>query len=358
MTDLLDPGAELYDRIAVVDVGPGGATGLRVSSYDAGELETGEGLRVAFDVQKTIQSDVNKARIQIYNLSADSRPRIGKGDVVRLRVGYASTPLELAYEGEVTRVVSDRSGPSIITTIEAGDGVETFKAQDAKATFPAGTKVRAVIEAVAKKFTESIRDEVRTPVFYGKAPPKKKPSRLSTRNLDRDLAALESSLVAQGFATTLRRSLSVAGNAREAMDALGRQWRFMWSVQDGALQIVAYGATLVGEAILLSPESGLLGIPAPLDFGVKLTSRIIPGLRPGTAIVLRASTLSGKYIAESVHFTGDTRGQEWTAEIEARNMEGTAITVLSSDTATAASTGPSPAAADSIRSAGQQAGVL
>ncbi len=311
--------SELYDRAAVLEVGPAGGSGVKIDSR--GDLvDSGEGLRIAFDITKTIQSSANKARIQVYSLAQATRDRISKGDVVRLRVGYQDA-LELAYEGEVSRSQSGRAGPEIVTTIECGDGVEAFKAQDCKRTFPAGTTVSAVVQAVARRFTEALPDDKSNPVTWGPTAKRKtKAARLSTRTLAQDLAALERGLKLQGFSTVLRRSMSVAGNARDVMDALARMWRFDWSVQDGALQAVGYGASLVGSATMLSSATGLLGIPEVTNFGVKVTALLIPTVRPGAMLKLQSATATGQYRVETVHLQGDTRGQGWTVEAEARSL--------------------------------------
>ncbi len=57
---------ELFDRKAVLRVGEEGGTGLEID----------EQFRIAFDIEKTIDSASNKATFHVYNLSADSRDRI------------------------------------------------------------------------------------------------------------------------------------------------------------------------------------------------------------------------------------------------------------------------------------------
>lgn len=308
--------SDLFGRHAVVEVGQPGQFGFRTDSV--GDGTDGEGLRVAFDVQKTVHSSANTATVQIYNLSAANRARGSKGAVVRLSAGYGNL-LELLYEGEVERADTSRSGADIITTLECGDGVVAFDAQTINKTYPAGKSVTAVISDVAKRFTESFPDYAADPVSFNRQPRKKKASRLSVKGLDRDLARLESSLGAQGFSLVLRRPMSLSGNGREVMDELARMWRFFWSVQDGTIRVVAYGA-VNEEAVLLSKETGMLDIPSPTEYGVKIRSLIVPQLRPGGALVVRSETVNGQFRIESVRISGDTRGGNWTTECEARSL--------------------------------------
>lgn len=309
---------ELFHRRAIVDVGPGGGEGLHIDSLGPSGEAWSEGMQIAFDVQKTIQSDANRAVVKLYNLERDSQARIEAGGVLRLSVGYGAG-VELAYEGDVTRVQTERSGADMITTVECGDGVETFKAQEIKRTFPAGASVKKVVEAVARQFLENIPDPARNPVVFGKPLPAQKPSRLSIATLDRDLAVLERSLKDQGFATVLRRPMSVSGNARDVMDRMAVMWRFDWSVQDGAIQVIAYGASTAGVALVVSAESGLINTPVQTLTGVKLQTLILPQLRPGATIELVSERLLGTYRTETVRLDGDTRGASWYADVEARS---------------------------------------
>ena len=228
---------ELFDRKAVLRVGEEGGAGLEID----------EQFRIAFDIEKTIGSASNKATFQVYNLSADSRDRIREeNQIVEFEAGHEGN-IEQVYEGEVTQAFHQRDGPDRITTIECGDGVETFKAQTVQKEFSAGTRITAVIEAVALEFTKDI-DDPTDAVRFGKITKKKKPSRLKARALASDLALLETTLVQEGFSAVLRKPFAVSGNAKEVMDGLARMWRFDWSVQDGVLQVVSYGRTLVASS--------------------------------------------------------------------------------------------------------------
>lgn len=307
---------DFFHRRAVLEVGQVGALGFRADSR-SGNLDK-EGLRIAFDVEKTIHSSANTARIQVYNLSEANRSRASKGAVVRLSAGYGDL-LELLYEGDVERADTSRSGADIMTTLECGDGSPVFAAQTINKTFPAGTPTMDVVLAVAKKFTESYPDYAKNPVKFDRDPKKKKASRLSVKGLERDLSRLKSSLEAQGFATVLRKPLSVSGNGREVMDELARMWRFFWSVQDGSIQVVAYGNS-TQESVLLSKETGLLDVPSPTEYGVKTRSLIVPRLRPGGALTVKSATVNGQFRVETVKVSGDTRGGDWTTECEARSL--------------------------------------
>lgn len=302
---------ELYLRSCVLKVGPPGGAGVRV-----------EGLRIAFDVRKSLQSASNKARVQVWNLAEETRGAIReRHDALEIEAGYEGLS-ELLYAGEILHAAHPRSGPDVVTSLECGDGAESFRSAQLAKTFRRGERVVNVIEAAAKKLTEPIEDEPDDPLTWGPRPKPTKPSRVSLRGADADLTALEADLAAQGISTVLRRPLSVNGSAKDVLDSLGRTYRFDWSVQDGALQVVSYGRALTGEAVSLSPSSGLLGDPTPTEAGVKLVALLIPRIRPGAVLDLDSRAVKGKFRAEHVAFVGDTHSDTWTTEVEARALPG------------------------------------
>lgn len=303
---------------------------VTVDALGAQRLTITEEMRIAFDITKTVASETNKATIDLYNLAQTTRDRFKKGDEVVVEAGYAGLVEEI-YRGEITRPSSGRSGADFVTTLECGDGAETYAAQSVEQEFAAGTRVRDVIKRVAGEFTKPIPDASGSPVRFGELPKKgqkgvgkfkdEKPSRIQFRNIDADLSALDTDLGEAGFSLVLRRAFAVSGNAKEVMDKLGAMWRFDWSVQDGVFQITSYGRPLVGEAVALSPEHGLIGTPAKMEDGsVRMVSLLIPQLRPGIQVQLTSEALSGTYRADVVRFTGDTHAENWTAEVEARAL--------------------------------------
>lgn len=307
---------ELFDRRAKLTLVPRQA-GDKVSI----EIP----MRIAFAVEKTIKSDSNKAIFDVYNLAQRTRDRLHeRGDVVRFEAGYAGLT-ELLYEGEVTRASSRRDGADYVTTIQCGDGDATFATQTVQQEFEAGTRVRDVIKLVAGAFTRAAPNREDESIKFGPQPKVKQqekevPPRIAFRDIERDLNALDADLSRQGFALNLRRGMSVSGNAAEVMDKLARMWRFDWSVQDGVFQLASYGRAVVGEAVLLTPATGLIGIPARTEHGALAASLLIPQLRPGIQVNVESENLTGMFRAETVRFTGDTRADDWTAEVDMRDL--------------------------------------
>lgn len=262
---------ELFGRVWTVTIGPPGQQGRRW-----------EDLRVSFSVEKTATATPNTLRLDITNLSADSRAYASKkGLAVRVEAGYEETGSKLLFTGSLEQVTHAQQGTDWVSTIESADGVQAYRSTVLAETLGPGSSERQVIEAAAKKLGVTLGE----------------------------LKGLSDEKFAQGRTLT--------GPARVELDALCRSRRLRWSIQDGVLQILPVASALNLEAVLLSPATGLVGTPERTEQGVKLVSLLQGGVNPGRLLKVEAKTLPGLYIARTVKHHGDSHGQDWYTEIEA-----------------------------------------
>ena len=91
------------------------------------------------------------------------------------------------------------------------------------------------------------------------------------------------------------------------------------SIQGGVAQFMPLGTPLIGQAYLLSSDTGLIGSPS-VDTKNVLTCKteMLPGIAPGVAIQLSSKYVKGTFRVTSVTTTGDTAGDDWCHEIEAK----------------------------------------
>ncbi len=64
-----------------------------------------------------------------------------------------------------------------------------------------------------------------------------------------------------------KRPYTVCGGCKREMDTLGRGRGFYWNIQNGTMEIIP-GNGFIGQVVLLTPESGLVGTPTITDNGV------------------------------------------------------------------------------------------
>lgn len=281
-----------FDRKAQIDIVRSGAiTALRI-----------EGLKIVFDVQKDAKTFANIGRIQVYNLSKETRHGRFQEmkDQIILRAGYADESMDEIFHGDLVTVSHPKTGPDIITTIEANDGQAALRMGFTSRSYGQNTSVKQVIGDVAKDLGIPIKT-------------------LDWAKLITDQRFL------QGFAAH--------GRAADALDKVCARAGLEWSIQGNQLQILKYGGVIpidLAQIPVVSPGHGLIGSPERLQrlqgdspdkkpAGWKIKSNLIGRLEPGGQIGLLSDDVPKPtaFRIQSVHHQGDTHGEDWSSTVEA-----------------------------------------
>lgn len=277
--------ARQYIRNAELIVGDA-TTGLKISK-----------LRISFEITKDLQGFPNLAKIQVYNLSEESRSKIQDTfESVILSVGYGED-LSTIFTGDIRNVQKVRRGVDIITEIYGGDGNKDFAEAYFNKSFVAGTSVTDIINEVKKEFKT---------VASG---------------------------VIQGIDNTAQKLFgsSFSGPASQVLNQLGDENNFDWSIQDGQLDIIGRNATL-DETFVISARTGMIGSPTITEIGADVTALLNPSILPGRKIKIESTapnfdlgnlnfrtvnkTLGeGTYKVIKVVHSGDTHSQTWHSNI-------------------------------------------
>ncbi|MFZ5440456.1 MAG: phage protein [Myxococcota bacterium] len=252
-----------------------------------------EGLDIEFRVEKDLQSSPNNAEISVFNLSAESRAKLeGSGQRVILQAGYEGTEAQI-FSGDLRRAFSTKQGPDWVTKIEAGDGERSIAFPRLRESYRPGTSVADVV----KKTLRSMGGDSTTAV--------EKASRLAGE-----------------FSSGYAQSGSSSRELTTLLEPLG----YTWSVQDGRIEILQEDETVADSAVLVSPESGLVGSPTiaaatkEKKAAVKLRTLLLPRLRPGQKLELRSESMTGVLKALRVTHAGATHGGDWYTDIEAHPL--------------------------------------
>lgn len=253
-----------------------------------------ENLRVAFRCEKSLASEPNTAEITVYNLAEQPRGEIQRTPLyVRLDAGY-DDQAERLFVGDL-RPGSGRSvrrGVDWETTLEVGDAERAYKLARVSRSYRGGVDARTALAELAKAMGLSLT---------------------YTADTERVLRSQYAS------------GLSMHGPASRELSRVLAPHGLTWSVQDGRLQVIRSAETRPDAAQVVSQDSGLVGVPefaAPENRGdvpvlhVKMLLR--PGLTPGGRIKLVSNAISGVFRVERVVHTGDTHGEAWHTEVEAR----------------------------------------
>lgn len=281
---------KLFDRRAAITVDT-----LRVQGDHIDE--TGafvRGLRLTFKVTQTLDSKQNTADATISNLSAETRGRLAalKRPTFVIEAGYTET-LATVFLGRAHFINSLSESPGWITKIAASDGHEGARVVNA-ALAPGATLAQAIetLAASAGVNAEKAIADARAGKFDGPAP-------------------------------TFYSGLVLCGTICNEMDKLAKTSGFNWSIEGGELKIWSPNQTSTEEAVVLSPETGLIGSPEriadkknPSRTMYKARSLLQPLLRPGRRVRISATDVRGEFKCVRVEHTGDTNANDWYSECQ------------------------------------------
>jgi hypothetical protein len=252
--------------------------------------------RVKFDIYRTADSQENKATVDIWNLSADTRAQIKDlNTILRISAGYAEADgLVVLGVTQSTRVTHAKEPPDIITSIECSDGLLQLRELRISLSYAENITAQQVLDGIAERLS------------------------LPLRVVDLDTGG------------QLRGGFSYIGRIDGALDELTGQFGWRWSIQNGWLQILKKDGNTGKQMLLLAPETGLLQPPELLTdqgdkldgtrpaIGYRVVSLLQPQAEPGDLIRLRSIHIKdeGTYRIEKLRHTGDSRSQEWFSELE------------------------------------------
>lgn len=261
----------------------------RSCSVIVGNLRV-DGLRVVFKVEKSTAKEPNTLELQITNLAEQSRGAMQKkGLRVQVLAGYESQAAVI-FVGDLRTADHVHAGSEWTTKITAGDGEDAYQRSRISDSFAPGTPVADVVERLTRRLG----------VDPGEAP-----------------------RIAREIGGTFEHGLAAQGKVSAVLDKVLKGRGFEWSVQDGRLQLLRERETAPGSAVLLSPETGLVGSPeagTPAEKGgpavLKARSLLQPTLRPGGRVELRSGAHRGQFRVEKVAHSGDTAGGDWYSDVE------------------------------------------
>lgn len=271
-----------FDRKCRITVGPEGGSGVLVD----------EQFRVAFRMQRTIGQEINSSNVEIYGLNEDTRTKFLEPDqVCRLEAGYKDN-VEVLGIADITRAIVRYEPPDIVTEIQLGDGAKALRDRKVNLSFEAGASAQRVLDRLAQELA---------------------------------LGERATGVQVQG---AYREGVSFSGTAKDALNRVTRRAGVIWSIQNGDLQISDRQLANQGRGVLLRPSTGLIRSPEPLQddeqeteqrrgAGYRLWSLLNPKLIPGDRVVVESKAVEGTFRIDSVEHTGDTRGNDWTSEVEA-----------------------------------------
>jgi len=192
---------------------------------------TPEALRISFRIEKMDTESPDTAKISLWNLSPDNIAALNEEDcVVTLQAGYAGF-MPLVFKGVVTYTE---------TVLDSADRETYFEAQDCRV---------------------ELRDTYVSLSYEGP---------INSQVIINDIASQMG--LAPNFSHNAEfhdfpKGFSYVGPARVAMDKACASSALRWKAENEILHVKINRDALNQEVYVLSPETGLIGVPKKITFG-------------------------------------------------------------------------------------------
>ncbi len=314
--------------------------------FDIANLDD-DGLRIAFNFTRNTLSEPDQGTIQIYNLSKRNRdflknafeelkngrreivgntilPDANRGQAlkaleepfkIKFFAGYAKKP-EQIFQGNIVNLISKRSGSNDwVTEIKVGDGLIAYREGYISEGFAPGVtyeNFRKVLE-----LTQGLKPSADAETVIKQVAP----NAVVTKDVNGGIA--------------------VVGRASDALDELAEMYGLQWWHRDGQIYYVPQGAVTRDFSIVVQEGIDVVGAIEVMGFDdVKATVLLNPRLYPGRGMfavrkpvpfdvtnnkVNPITGLRGEHVGstnglrcEVATYIGDTHGQPWYTQFEAR----------------------------------------
>lgn len=275
---------ENFDREYRVGIGPAGQAGFEIGEKSASQPIP---LHVNFSIERTDLETQNTGRVTIWNLSKEHLAALDQKDCcLYLKAGYGSR-LSLIFAGIVSHASTALDGADRRTEIEVIDNLVELRDTYVSISYVGIVNWKLIFDDVAAQMGVAIS------YAYN----------------------VEFSDITNGF--------SFVGLAKDVMNKGCDCCGLSWSLQNGVMQVKKPGDVMSREVYVLSPETGLLGIPARvteaadsesstgnigwevnyflngaigIDDYVKLESKIVTGFFRASKISIQGDNVSGDWI--------------------------------------------------------------
>lgn len=253
------------------------------------------GLRVSFDIKKTLEQTENDANIEIYNVSKDSYKllqQINETYIVQLSVGYSNL-IDTIFIGNIENSYYYREKSSWILNIKGKDGQESIQDNIVNKSYRAGFDLKS-----------ALLDMIKTSNILPKGA------------YDNAKKWVENKI---SLGTKTQNGLTISGRLIDEINKLLNEFNASLSMQDEKAQIIYNDSNNEDNIFLISPSSGLISSPKDKgsEEGLEFRCLLIPKLKPGSLVKIESSTIDDFYRIDNIIYKGDTYGNDWECKCEA-----------------------------------------
>lgn len=244
---------------------------------------------IQFRVDFAKGGDPDLAIIELYNLLPETEELFKKGEEMILRAGYQGD-IGIVMAGEIRHFRPFDEGADRICEIEVHDTSATYQGMEISESYVPGTTGSQILERVISM----------SGLERGKI------------QLVRDAVYLE--------------GRSVDGTIKNIIEEIAKDCKSEVTVANGTIHVLPHDGHY-DEAILLSPETGLIGSPKRIESDDEnsallweVESLLNYRIRAGTLVQVKSKRINGLFAVESGSHTSD--GNEFKTTLQLTEPEG------------------------------------
>ena len=277
-------GYENFNRQYRMSAGPAGGTGFEIGETSK---EQPVALHINFSLQKSDLETQNTGRVTVWNLNKSELAVLDEVDCcVALKAGYGKN-LALIFAGIVSHVSTSIDSADRKTEIEVIDNLIEIRDTYVSVAYNGTVNWKTIFDDVAAQMGVAVSYSYNAE-FVG---------------------------IHNGF--------SFVGLARDIMTKGCKCCNLDWSLQNGVMQVKRPGDVMSKEVYLLSPDTGLLGIPPRADItqdeatGENTIGWDVEYLMNGAIniddyVKLESELVKGYFRVYSLEISGDNVSGDWT----------------------------------------------
>jgi len=287
-------GYDNFDRQYRLAAGPAGGTG-----FEVGETSKAQPVapHINFFLQKSDLETQNTGRVTLWNLNPPQLAVLNEKDcVVSLKAGYGSK-LALIFDGIVSYVSTTIDSADRKTEIEVIDNLVEIRDTYVSVSYNGTVNWKIIFDDVAAQMGVA--------VSYS----------YNAEFVD----------ISNGF--------SFVGLARDIMTKGCKCCNLSWSIQNGVMQVKKPGDVMSREVYVLSPDTGLLGIPARVvitqdeatgknTLGWDVEYFLNGAINIDDYVKLESETVTGYFRVYSLEISGDNVSGDWICKARLLEVSG------------------------------------
>jgi hypothetical protein len=254
-------------------------------------------LDCSFSIEKSIKPEPNTCELTIWNLTRDHQAQLEaiaprgsapatQGIPCEIEAGYEDQT-SLIWRGDLRNIETISDGPDAVTHLTSGDGEKAWVHARNHVSYGPKTPIETALRGIARSLGVG----------------------------EGNLSKVVSRLKVNGSAIWPVGKVLSGASSRQLTE-IARSADLEVSIQDGALSFVDRGQALEGQALVVDADHGLVGSPTVDNEGImSCTVLMIPEVRIGGLVDLRADRIKGNYRATHGVWRGDTAGTDWLVDL-------------------------------------------